>query len=263
MAVGLLAGSYARRTSSGHDLHGAHAQGCGVKAYGRARCGAVLRRPALHSSGVRRAGEGAEAGQRPGRPRAAQVAVGDDRAGVGAVGSAVVGMQVLDELGSGGAQRHGPVPGNPVGVARVVQDIAEGMPPVAIRCRTGTMARAGSRGRRSGSSGGRTRGRAARFLSDHGPGRQVVAVEQLVFLAGAVAAAVSPGRFGIGAVPASGRRPGRRRSPGRSSQRRGRWLLACARGEHSPPAACRGSRQGPMKSAPSGCSFSSAVTTRP
>src|SRR5579875_2275534 len=58
---------------------------------------------------------GGGAGQRPeleqgaGGARAVEAAVGDDRAGVGAPGAAVVGVQVLDELRARGAQRGGPV----------------------------------------------------------------------------------------------------------------------------------------------------------
>ena len=44
---------------------------------------------------------------------------------VGAPGPAVVGVQVLDELGAGLAERDGPGGGVAVGVAGVVQDVAE------------------------------------------------------------------------------------------------------------------------------------------
>src|SRR5258708_36505402 len=72
------------------------------------------------------AGEGAELEQRPWGGGAVQVPVGDDRPAVSAFGSAVVGGQVLDELCSGGAQRRGPVPGDPVGVSGVGPDVAQG-----------------------------------------------------------------------------------------------------------------------------------------
>ena len=73
---------------------------------------------------------GGGAGQRPqfqqgaGRPRAVQASVGDDRAFVGALGAPVMGMEVLDELRAGGAQRDGPGGGVAVGVAGIVQDVA-------------------------------------------------------------------------------------------------------------------------------------------
>jgi hypothetical protein len=44
---------------------------------------------------------------------------------VGAAGAAVVGVQVLDELGAGLAERDGPVLRDAVGVAGVGEDVAE------------------------------------------------------------------------------------------------------------------------------------------
>jgi hypothetical protein len=44
---------------------------------------------------------------------------------VGAAGAAVVRVQVLDELRAGAAERHGPRAGVAVGVAGVVDDVAE------------------------------------------------------------------------------------------------------------------------------------------
>ena len=71
-------------------------------------------------------GSGPRSQQRPGGGGAVEVAVGDDRAGVGALGAAVVRVQVLDELGAGGAEREGPGAGVAVGVAGVGEDVAEG-----------------------------------------------------------------------------------------------------------------------------------------
>jgi hypothetical protein len=78
----------------------------------------------LFGGGV--AGEGTEFEQRGGGGGAVEVAVGDDGAVVGAAGSAVVRVQVLDELAAGGAHRDGPGGGVAVGVAGVGQDVAEG-----------------------------------------------------------------------------------------------------------------------------------------
>ena len=44
---------------------------------------------------------------------------------MGALGAAVVRVQVTDELGAGGAQRQGPGAGVAVGVAGVGQDVTE------------------------------------------------------------------------------------------------------------------------------------------
>ena len=70
-------------------------------------------------------GQRPEFQQRFGGGGAVQVAVGDDGAVVGAAGSAVVRVQVLDELGAGGAERDGPGAGVAVGVAGVGEDVAE------------------------------------------------------------------------------------------------------------------------------------------
>ena len=70
-------------------------------------------------------GQRAEVQQRLRGGGAVEVAVGDDRAVVGALGAAVVRVQVLDELGAGGAERDGPGGGVAVGVAGVGQDVAE------------------------------------------------------------------------------------------------------------------------------------------
>ena len=87
----------------------------------------------LGGPGVVRGGllAGGAGGQRPeleqrlGRGGAVQAAVGDDGAVVGAAGAAVGWVQVLDQLGAGGAQRDRPGPGVAVGAAGVGQDIAE------------------------------------------------------------------------------------------------------------------------------------------
>ena len=71
------------------------------------------------------AGEGAQFQQRLRCLRAVQVPVADDGAVVGALGAAVVRVQVLDEMGAGGAQRQRPGAGVAVGVAGVGQHVAE------------------------------------------------------------------------------------------------------------------------------------------
>ena len=63
---------------------------------------------------------------------------------VGALGAAVVRVQVLDELGAGGAQRQCPGAGVAVGVAGIVEDVAERDPWPGIAVSTGTKARTGS-----------------------------------------------------------------------------------------------------------------------
>jgi hypothetical protein len=57
--------------------------------------------------------------------RAVEVAVTDDGAAVSALGSAVVRVQILDELGAGDPERDGPGACVAVGVAGVVEDVAE------------------------------------------------------------------------------------------------------------------------------------------
>ena len=74
---------------------------------------------------------GGVAGWRPefqqgaGGGRALQVPVGDDGAVVGALGAAVVRVQVLDELCPGGPEWDGSGAGVAEGVAGVVEDVAE------------------------------------------------------------------------------------------------------------------------------------------
>ena len=92
------------------------------------------------------AGEWPELQQRARCLGAVEVPVADDRALVGALRAAVVRVQVLDELRPGGAQRDGPGVRVAVGVAAVIEDVAEsGMPAAGMAVRTGTRARAGSR----------------------------------------------------------------------------------------------------------------------
>ena len=135
----------------------------------------------------------------------------DDRAVVGALGAAVVRVQVLDELGAGGAQRQRPGAGVAVGVAGVGEHVAERDPggghrgqDRATSARTGSCRHDDTVARRANS------GTAGPFsLGHHDPGGEVVAVEQLVFAAQQVVLAVPPGRFGVGAGPApGGRGPG-------------------------------------------------------
>ena len=71
------------------------------------------------------AGQRPEFQQRAGCLGAVQVAVGDDGAVVGALRAAVMGMEVLDELGAGRPQRDGPGSGVAVGIAGVIEDVAE------------------------------------------------------------------------------------------------------------------------------------------
>ena len=71
------------------------------------------------------AGERPEFHQRARCPGAVQASVADDRAVVGALRAAVVGMEVLDELRPGGPERGGPCAGIAVGVAGIVKDVAE------------------------------------------------------------------------------------------------------------------------------------------
>jgi hypothetical protein len=56
---------------------------------------------------------------------AVEAAVGDDCPGVGALGAAVVRVQVLHELGAGGAEGEGPGGRVAVGVAGVGEDVTE------------------------------------------------------------------------------------------------------------------------------------------
>ncbi len=71
------------------------------------------------------AGERPEFQQRARRAGAVQASVADDRSMAGAFRPAVIGVEVLDELRSGGAQRDGPGGGVAVGVAGIGEDVAE------------------------------------------------------------------------------------------------------------------------------------------
>ena len=159
---------------------------------------------------------GGGAGGRPGlqqRARclgAVQVAVGDDRAVVGAFGPAVVGVQVLDELGAGGSERDGPGSGVAVGVAGVAEDVAERDLLAGHRGQRGSEGadRVVAARRQRGAAGELGDGRPV-FLGHHDPGREIVAVEQLVLGAQQVVLAVAPGGLGVGAGAAfARRRPG-------------------------------------------------------
>jgi hypothetical protein len=99
--------------------------------------GLAVVRGRLLGGGV--AGERSEFEQGAG-DRAVEVAVGDDGAGVGAAGSAVGGVQVLDQLGAGLPERDGPWWAWPES-ARMSPS---GMPAAGIAVRTGTRVRAGS-----------------------------------------------------------------------------------------------------------------------
>jgi hypothetical protein len=71
------------------------------------------------------AGQRLKVQQRPGGGRAVEVPVGDDRAVVSSLRSAVVRVQVLDQVRAGLAERDGPGLGVAVGVAGVGEDVAE------------------------------------------------------------------------------------------------------------------------------------------
>src|ERR1039457_5255328 len=132
----------------------------------------------------RAAGQRAEFQQGAGRGRAVQVAVGDDGAVVGALGAAVVRVQVLDQGRAGGPERDRPGVRVAVRVAGIGEDI--------------TKRDAGSGHRRQDRDQGADRvvparrhgGTAGEFghggsvlVGHRDAGRQVVAVEQLVFAA--------------------------------------------------------------------------------
>ena len=71
------------------------------------------------------AGERPEFQQRARRLGAVQVSVADDGAFVGALGAAVVRVEVLDGLRPGPAERDGPGSGVAVSEAGVGEDVAE------------------------------------------------------------------------------------------------------------------------------------------
>jgi hypothetical protein len=153
------------------------------------------------------AGQRPEFQQRAGCLGAIQVAVGDDGAVVGALRAAVMGMEVLDELGAGRPQRDGPGSGVAVGIAGVIEDVAE------RDLLAGHRGQHGSEGADRVVPARRDRGAAGElgdggpvFLGHHDPGGQVVAVEQLILGAQQVVLAVPPGRFGVGAVAGAVRR---------------------------------------------------------
>ena len=124
-----------------------------------------------------------------------------------ALGAAVVRVQVLDELRAGGAQRQGPGAGVAVGVTGVAEDVAEGDPGGGHRGQDGRERadRVIAARRHRGAAGDLRDGRPV-LLAHHDRGREIVAVEQLVFAAQQVVLAVTPGRFGVGAVAGSARR---------------------------------------------------------
>jgi len=119
---------------------------------------------------------------------------------VGALGSAVVRVQVLDELGAGLAERDGPGAGVAVGVAGVGQDVAEGD---AVSGHAGQDRGQGADGVEVAAGEGHPAGElghgGAVLLAGHGGGGQVVAEEHLAPGAGQVAGAVAPGGLGVGA----------------------------------------------------------------
>jgi len=118
---------------------------------------------------------------------------------VGALGSAVMGMEVLDELRAG-PERDSPGTGVAVSVAGTGEDVAETDPGRGHRGQHGDERadRVVPAGRQRGTAGQFGDGRAV-LLAHHDPGGQVIPEEQLVFAAQQVVLAMSPGRFGIGA----------------------------------------------------------------
>ena len=163
---------------------------------------------AVTCSGGVPGGQRAELQQRRGGGGAVEVPVGDDRAVVGSLRAAVVGVEVLDELGAGVAEGDGPGGGVAVGVAGVVEHVAE------RDAGGGHLEQHGDQGARgvevAGAhchAPGQLRDGRAVFLGGHGGGRQVVAEEHLAPGTGEVGVAVPPGGFGVGALGAAA--PGR------------------------------------------------------
>ncbi len=121
-----------------------------------------------------------------------------------------MGVQVLDELGAGGAHRQRPGICVAVGVAGVGEDVAERDPGRGHRGQDGRERadRVVPAGRHGGAPGELGDGGTV-LLAHHDRGGEVVAVEQLVLAAQQVVLAVSPPGFGVGAGPApGGRGPG-------------------------------------------------------
>ena len=131
---------------------------------------------------------------------AVEVAVGAGCAHVGAVRAAVVGVQVLDQVGAERADRERPVLGDAVGVAGVGEhvcdrDVVAGHPLKDGHERGWRVDVAAGQQHASGELGDL----GAVLVFDGRGGLQVVAVERFVFLAGVAAAAVPPGSLGVGA----------------------------------------------------------------
>ena len=149
---------------------------------------------------------GGAAGQRPGfqqgagRGRAVQVAVGDDRAFMGALGAAAMGIEVLDELRAGGPERQRPRGGVAVGVAGAGENAAGRDAIFWHPCQDGHQGADGvvAAERDRGAAGEPGKGRSS-FAGHRDGGGEVVAEEQLIFAAPQVVLAVSPGGLGIGA----------------------------------------------------------------
>jgi hypothetical protein len=152
--------------------------------------------------------ERAELQQGRGCARAVEVAVGNDRPLMGAAGATVVWVQVLDELGACHPQRDGPGFGVAVGVAGVVDDVAERDPGRGHGQQDGHEGAGGVQvaGAQCHPAGQFGHGRAV-LTGGHDGGGQVVAEEHLAFGAGQVAGAVAPGGCGVGAL--AGAMPGR------------------------------------------------------
>jgi len=116
-------------------------------------------------------------------------------------------VQVLDELGAGGAQRQCPGVCVAVGVAGIIEDVAERDPVCGHGGQHGgeRADRIVAARRQGGAAGEFGDGRAV-LLAHHDPGGQVIAVEQVVLAAQQVVLAVAPGCLGVGAVAGAVRR---------------------------------------------------------
>ena len=151
--------------------------------------------------GAGAAWEWSEGEQGGGGGGAAEVAVVDGRAVVGAVRAAVVGVQIVDQARAERSDGERPGFGDAVAVAGVDEHVGDrdagGVHALQDGYeRGGWVVIAGAQVHAAGELGDGW----AVFVVDGRGGLEVVAVEQLVFLAGSVAAAVTPGCLGVGAA---------------------------------------------------------------
>jgi hypothetical protein len=140
-------------------------------------------------------------------------------------------MEVLEELGAGGAQRDRPGVCVAVGVAGVGQDVAERDPGGGHRGQDGReRADRVVAARRDRGAPGELGDRGPVLVAHHDPGGEVIAEEQLVLAAQQVVLAVAPGRFGVGAVAGAVRRgPGEGFQVRPVHRQRGAGVLELAR----------------------------------